>query len=159
MMNLLIGSVSSSAVTGAGPVYPVARYFRILEVTHLDGSLHGFAELRFNGAIPTGGTISASTFYTASYTPDKVLDNNAGTFWATNFGADNGSWIKYDFGSDTEIQSLAIQAGNSLARAGYAPTVFDFQYSSNNSTWTTWERITTSAWGASNFRTFNLTPT
>jgi hypothetical protein len=155
---ILLESLKYTLPTRVAPIYPSARYWRILEVAHLDSSYTGMATLYFNGTWPTGGTISASSIASGTYAATNVLDVSTGSFWVTNLGLDDGAWIKYDFGVETAVESIAIQAPNSTTRAGYVPTVFNLQSSSDDSNWTTVKQFSTSAWSTNAFRTFNLDP-
>lgn len=149
------------------PVYPSARYWRIL-ITETRSSGTFWAnvaeiELRatVGGSDQTGsGTAAASSVDSASFNADKAFDNSASTFWSSDGGAALPQWISYDFGAATTVLEVSIQAGNDATRATRAPRDFQIQYSSDNSTWLTAATLTdVPAWSASQSRLFTVDDT
>lgn len=75
----------------------------------------------------TGGTVSASSSYNASFTPDKALDGNTATAWASNGNA-SASWWQYQFASDSDINEVKEKGRTD---ANQSPTMQCIAYSSD----------------------------
>lgn len=146
------------------PVYPSARYWRILITeTRNNGPFYAnVAEVELRATAggtdqATGGTAAASSFDSTSVNADKAFDDSATTFWSSDGGANLPQWISYDFGTAKTVSEVLIQAGNDATRATRAPKTFQIQYSSDGSTWTTGATVTdTPAWSVSESRTFTV---
>lgn len=136
------------------------RYWRIRIRVTGGGANGGIGELQMRTSIGganvvSGGTASASTIFSASYTAAKAFDGlttdtGVGNAWAAlamGGGAGQGSypWLMYDFGAGNakDIAEIVIFApGASGLGANELPTQFDWQYSDDNVTWVTQRAIT-----------------
>jgi hypothetical protein len=101
----------------------------------------------------TGGTASASNTLSTN-TADKAFDANTSTLWHTD-GAAGPWWIKYDLGAGNEkdFVEFAIQCQASFADR--APSSFLFQYSDDNTNWTTlYTLVDEDIYGDSELRVF-----
>lgn len=99
--------------------------------------------------ITSGGTASASSSYSGSYTADNAFDVDESNDWAS-VANDLPAWIQYQFSSAQEVTSFRIICGTgSIASPTLrAPTAFVLQSSSNGTSWTdefTYADITWSA--------------
>lgn len=132
---------------GPGSGWVSSDYARIAEV-----------ELRtsLSGSDQTGsGTASVSTSYDpSSFGADKAFDNNTGTEWISD-GTHTAQWLKYDFGSgnNKDIVEYTIRCSNA---AGSLVNIL-FQYSDDNSSWTTVDTRTGLSWSVPETKTFSVT--
>ena len=86
----------------------------------------------YGSDVLTGGTPSASSFYSAGYEADKAVDDNESTRWdSANTPAPH--WWKYDLGVAV---TKTIRKLRYKAEGEYAPNAFKLQGSNNDSDWT-----------------------
>lgn len=103
----------------------------LLTVRFFDASI-------FDEITISGGTASASTTYSGTYSADKAIDGDTHTGW--NNAADMPCWWQYDFGSGNEktIAGVGIQAvyvaGGFISSV--APKDFALQWSDDGTSWT-----------------------
>ena len=73
---------------------------------------------------------TASSSYSASYGPDKAIDNNVSTYWG---GVKNAKpwWIRFDTGAIQEIGKINMLWYSS----SYTPTLYHIQVSSDGVNW------------------------
>lgn len=84
----------------------------------------------------TGGTASASSQFSGTFSADKAVDGNGSTKWAIAENQGLNAWWKYDLGSGNakEIVEFAFTIDDATnCFASYA-----LEYSDDNSAWTTW---------------------
>jgi hypothetical protein len=121
----------------------------------------GEAELMVaaGGSDQTGsGTASADSAYDASHAASKAFAND-GYAYANAWESGSGSyphWLKYDFGAGNgkDILEYALNASdNYLAEM---PTSWDFQYSDDNTSWTTVDSRAGYAWVLGLYRRFTV---
>ena len=117
------------------------RYWRVLILRATDTSFIGAAEIELRSSVGgsdiTGsGTASAYSYYGGGYEASKAFDNNTATGWASATPVVGQDWIKYDFGSGTEV-GVAEIAWTSRDTNINGPTTFFLQYSDDDSAWHT----------------------
>lgn len=143
------------------------RYWRLLiSASVSDATYVVVPELELHstigGADQTGsGTASADSEYPdwpASKAFDDLVIYTSGC-WSNNSGGSFPHWLKYDFGSgqDKTIVEYTIQAHNDGAYLNQMPSDWEFQYSDNDSSWTTVDtRTGISSWSVSEVKTFTF---
>jgi hypothetical protein len=161
MHHIFWGAAGSNYGGGAEPLPgPGAhRYWRLIE-THEDCRWAiGEMELRatVGGADETGsGTSNASSEYSGSY-PHIWAFNNGGTVlhWASASAGPYPSWISYDFGAGNDVEILEVNIQSDNGDYTMAPKNFHFQYSDNNTDWTTYFTVVGEpTWTANESRVF-----
>lgn len=134
------------------------RYWRLLfslsnDATYLEVGEAAFRATSGGTNQASGGTPSASTEYSGSYTAAKAFDSSTSTNWSTTAGTTVGSWLKYDFGSAVTVLQIAITTPTSGPST--APKTWDVQYSDDNSSWTTaWSVTNQTGWRTAQTRVF-----
>ncbi len=83
-------------------------------------------------SVITGGTPSAESIYSGTYSADKACDNNDGTWWLSN---DVPDWWKYDLG--VGVTKTVVKLEFTSHAVGYSPNAFTLQGSNNDVDWTT----------------------
>jgi hypothetical protein len=102
----------------------------------------------------TGGTASASTFF-SSTPPEDAFDGNAATWWASESGFGSPQWIQYQLPSALEIRAVLLQSGDNSTRALRAPEDFTIQYSDDGVSFTTaFSVVGAPAWADSESREY-----
>jgi hypothetical protein len=119
------------------------RYWRIYITESVNASNLDIREVEMRtsigGSDVTGsGTASASS-QAGGFEADKAFDNNSGTTWYTS-SATRPQWLQYDFGAGNDKDILELQLTSWSATEQWR--TFEFQYSDDNSTWTTLWTIT-----------------
>lgn len=101
----------------------------------------------------SGGTASASSEFSATYSADKGVDNNSSTFWASSGGL--YQWWQYDFASGKSFVELVLQARPS-GPTNQGPQAFAYRYwDTTLGTWTTaLAKHSLSAWALGETRTY-----
>lgn len=102
----------------------------------------------------TGGTASASSVYSATYSADKAFDNDGATYWAASAVAPG--WLKYTFASATEVEEYLVTAP---ADGNYtkAPTAWALQHNNGTGGWTDFDtQAGVAAWSSGESRTYTL---
>jgi PKD repeat protein len=56
----------------------------------------------------TGMTASASSQHSSSYSPDKAIDGNTGTYWHSTSGQGAGSWFEVSFNTPQRISGFTV---------------------------------------------------
>lgn len=92
-----------------------------------------FADDTLASDLCSGGTASASSV-NGSNSAANAFDENSGTYWQTNTGADDAAWIEYQFA--TAQSPVAYRVIGHLADAGYLPNTISLQYH-DGSSWVT----------------------
>lgn len=105
----------------------------------------------------SGGTASASTIYSATYSADKALDGDQTTGWNNN--ADMPCWWQYDFGAGNEKTIAGVGMQAVYIASGFVPAVapkdFSLQWSDDGFAWTSLFALTNQvSWGNTEFRLF-----
>jgi hypothetical protein len=107
-----------------------------------------------------GGTASANSTLSTTYSADKAFDNDNGTYWSTALGTNTG-WVRYDFGA-----SAGIVVGQYTIRhitgsfPAFAMKDWTFEGSANGTDWTVLDTQTgAAAWAASEKRAFTIANT
>lgn len=104
---------------------------------------------------------SESSFYTASYKADKLIDNTGGgNKWTSTSGQAVGSWVSFKLPVTVSYKTLVIWNYSSTSESARQPKDFKFQVSSDNgATWSTVKTFTgATGWLANEKRSFNLAP-
>lgn len=140
-----------SQITGVigGSSVGAHRYWRIKPTTVPDANVGGFAEINFfdqQGNEILGGTPSAGSQFSSSFTPAHARDKNNNTAWATQSGQRLDTW-QIDFGEAADVKAIRMISypSNLYQRT---PTAFDLQYSDDGAVWTT-AKSCNAAWSAS----------
>ena len=81
----------------------------------------------------TGGTASASSEYSGTYSADKACDDNATTYWASGNGLGHNQTWQYDLG-DGNAKTIAKLTVQNVG--DYGINAFMFSGSNNGSSWT-----------------------
>lgn len=117
----------------------VHRYWRLF-FAGTAGAAYAFAEVQFRTTPGTpllfsGGTASAAETF-SGFPASNAADNNTTTLWSGNDAALN-QWWAYDYGAGNtrDIREVTITARND-ANFSQAPSLFQLQFSDDNSTWT-----------------------
>lgn len=123
------------------------RYWRFVFPASAYNSVCGISEAELRTSIggsnvATGGTASASSESSGSFTASKAFDgdHSAGNGWMSQATA--SAWLKYDFGAgnDKDIVEVKLTTADSYASgfySGYFPMFGVFQYSDDDDSWTT----------------------
>lgn len=114
--------------------------------------------------VATGGSISASSEYSGSFTAAKLLDGStaAGNGWKTVDDSRLGSWVKYDFGSGNEkdivevVLKAPVATGTGINTVAYLPTSFILQYSDDDIEWVTNSGVFGITWDWGDIKTLDL---
>ena len=77
----------------------------------------------------SGGTPSASSQFSGSFSSAKAFDNSTGSIWAATAGdvGSSGAWVEYQFPTAVSIVQIAITA-RSGSFSDQAPKDFDLEY-------------------------------
>jgi hypothetical protein len=122
------------------------------------GSEPGIAELTMASAaggsnLCTGGTPSASSEFSGTYSAAKAFDGNAATYWDASGGGT--AWLEYQFGSAVSIVQYGIKAVPSPFELD-TPKDFKLQYF-DGSTWVDQDTQTNQiSWYGGEVRTFPI---
>jgi|GEM_PF-1592045 len=103
----------------------------------------------------SGGTASASSYYSGTFSPAKAVDNNNGTAWAAN--SETSGWWMYDFGSGVTktIRRLTLRARNAVPE--YTPKDFTIEYSNDGTNFTVVHAVSNqTGWTASQQRIYDF---
>lgn len=135
---------------GTGPVVestPEARYWRITlfeNQSRASNTINSLAEVQLwdteGGTQLTSGSTpvtASSTLASPTYDPDKVLDGNNATFWASADNANYGRrWLAFDLGTPQAVNHTVIRnRGDGAFGAQEAPITLAIEYSDDNTTW------------------------
>lgn len=82
----------------------------------------------------TGGTASASTEYSGSFTANKAFGGTSG-LWASTDAGSVGSWLQYTFASAVAVNEIVV-----TAPSGAGPTAIQLQYH-DGSQWVTYIEV------------------
>lgn len=142
------------------PYYPAAasRYFRVYITDTSDANFCSIAEIEFlDGADASiaGGTATASSQFSGTYSADKARDGSVGTWWATDTGQKAPCWWAIDFGSTKTAKKVRLTPVSGSPT--HMPTQLEVQTSVDGVTWTDAPNITPSLpWVDNVAQTFNL---
>lgn len=101
------------------------------------GSGQSIAEIDFRETVGganisrAGGTATASSFFSATFSPDKAVDGNLSSIWSSN-GEQDTAWWQFDFGSARTVREISLTKRSSSTQALREGA---FQYSSDGITW------------------------
>lgn len=90
-----------------------------------------FGSSGYGSNILTGGTATASDYYSATYAPAKAADGSTGTWWETQT-LNPPHWWKYQLAAAKTVTKLTIQCGHI-----YGLKNFTLDGSNDNTNWTT----------------------
>lgn len=154
---LMAAAISAA---GSSQTYLVAgtkSYWR-LYITKLNGWYYAnIAELELRGSI--GGSDVTSPASPARASPGdasmaSAFDDNASTYWRSDFNTTGPYWIWFALGEDVDIAQLMLTSGSA---ADEAPTDFEVQYSGDGYNWTTKKAVTgETGWSTYQTRTYTL---
>lgn len=106
----------------------------------------------------TGGTATASSYYSASYVPAYVVDNNAATLWITADANPISTlpWWQFDFNAAIKVIEYSMTSRNDTGI--YSPTAWKVQgYDDDNSAFRTIkDEVSDPDWTAGEVRKFSL---
>ncbi len=115
------------------------RYWR-MNITATVSGHSGVNEFEWRstaGGVDRTGSGTAATNSTFSGFPaSDAFDNNNSTSWATS-GSALPHWISYDFGAGNAWDIVEISILPRPGSLDQGPTTFQWQYSDDNSAWTT----------------------
>jgi hypothetical protein len=97
----------------------------------------------------SGGTASASTFFSGSFVVANAFDGNPGSSWASSANPSSGSpqWLQYQFTVPVSVTSVFVYVRNdSGAWTSQSPTAMQIQGSPDGTTWTTLISYTGIVW-------------
>ncbi|UTC29064.1 putative tail protein [Brevundimonas phage vB_BpoS-Marchewka] len=95
--------------------------------------------------LAVGGTPTASSTRSATYSADKAFDADTATYWQSVLSASTGTWLRYDFASPVEIGHVSLTTAGTRTGA----IAWDVQYSDDGTNWTTaYSRGTATGWTA-----------
>lgn len=105
-------------------------------------TMYKFVPAAFNKTVPLipemtsnttpSGVASASTEYNSNYYAYKAFDRSTQSLWSSSDGVSADQWIKYDFGSPTQVCAMSfVNRDNS----GYAVGEFKLQGSLDDTNW------------------------
>lgn len=113
----------------------------------------------FGVNVMTGGTITSSSNYTASYPATKANDGSyIEPGWYSGTGLHINSWLKYDFGAGNEkiINGIGIHNRGPTSEVDQTPKSFNVQYSDDDINWVTaWSVADQTGWSGYSFRRFS----
>jgi hypothetical protein len=79
--------------------------------------------------ITADATVTASTFFNASFSPDKAVDGNMSTRWS---GSDfSSTWFKFTFATEQAVREISLTRYE--YDGGYTPVI---EYSDDDANWT-----------------------
>ena len=112
------------------------RYYRLLFATAKYTTINEIGMYESNDGTGTnrltGSTATSSGSYSGT-TPGNSIDGNTSTYWES-LSNSAGNWIAYDLGTAYTIKSLKV---TSTTYPNEVPVSFEFQVSTNGSTWRT----------------------
>lgn len=143
--------------TYTGSPYGSHLYWRLHVSTTQEGGAPSVGELEMRSTaggsnLCTGGTPSASSIWSATYTADKAFDGTTTTLWSA---AVANSWLQYQFASPVSVGNITIKA-RSDGFATTSPRNFNLQYSDNPAgPWATAFRVINElSWTVNQSRTY-----
>jgi hypothetical protein len=134
-----------------------ARYWRLLFSEGFSSGHLDMAEIELMSSvggvdITPGKTVTASSYDSAPYSPDKVIDDNLSTAWHT--AGPFPLWIKFDMTSSVSVVEYSIRVRNDTLL--YTPKSWTFEYSNNDTDWISLHSVSNSpSWSLSEKRTYN----
>ncbi|MBH0166286.1 discoidin domain-containing protein [Fictibacillus sp. 7GRE50] len=102
------------------------------------------------------GTASANA-YTSGYPPSSAFDGNLGTTWGNT--SSMPSWLQYDFGTGKTIAKYRIYYEYGVSgwdSYDYSPSIWEFQGSNDNASWTTLDTQTGQGWDSDGWKEYAL---
>ena len=107
----------------------------------------------------TGGTALGTAGYGgASEDPAKAFDNSSATWWQAKMGVSSTTFtavqIGYDFGSGVTKDIIEISLTANSGFLTRTPTLFEVQYSDDNSNWFTSWTVICGTWASATARVF-----
>jgi hypothetical protein len=111
-----------------------------------------------SNTLPSPNVAAASSYPTFDYHAYKAFDKNAATYWSSDGGAAEPSWLSYSWGSGNEkvINVYALTTQN--IDAGGAPVDFLFQ-GWNGSSWDTLDTQAGLSWSTGERKEFSTSNT
>lgn len=156
-------SVRNILMAAAGAQSSAYRYWRILVSSNNgDANFLSISEVELRATI--GGadvttpatTVTASSSYDATTLPKLVVDNLHPSYgWMSDAYSAYPRWLQFDLGSVVEIKSVSISA-SSTGGPTRAPKDFSIQGSNDGVNFTTVKSFSSTGWGTSETRVFNL---
>lgn len=155
----MLGIYANSRVRGPS----AHRYYRIyLTAAQAANNKIAMCEIEFHDTVGgsdiiSGGTASALEFYTG-YDAGKAIDGSYTTSYQNSIGTGIlPGWWKYDFGSGNDV--IVVEYTIAIQYTGIPPKSWQFQWSDNNSDWTTVDTVSNqTGWtsGSAGKRTFTI---
>lgn len=162
MMGLPLASISASGDRFSGGGGGNSHRFWRMSVLSPDvGGYRLIMEMEYRGSVGgadlTGsGVASTNSERSASFSADRAFDNDNGTYYQPQISAALPIYLDYDFGSDVEIQEIAIFSHANATVAGRTIYEFEMFYSDNGVDWTSagWSETGGGQFGAGETRTY-----
>jgi len=79
------------------------------------GQIYTKTDLIYGSDQCSGGTATADSIFSGTYSADKAFDNNHGTYWIRNQLNDFPAWLQYQFTTQKQIQKIRIRIRPSYA--------------------------------------------
>lgn len=145
------------------------RYWRLNARTNNASSFWSFATLEFRATAGgantlSGGTASASSQFSGSFSADKAVDGNNGTWWVSNgsIGATSypRAWWSYDYGvgaGPSTVDEIRIVA-RSDTNVAETPLTGDISYSDDGILWFAYGSFSAAAWTLGAAQVLTVTP-
>lgn len=106
--------------------------------------------------LSSGGTPSATDYYSSSYVPAKAFDTYSSTYWCSKWmGSEmNPKWLRYELSTAKVVNTYIIQ---SYPYPYYYPIDWYFQGSNDGSTWITLDTQTgQTGWAGNEWREYAI---
>jgi hypothetical protein len=142
---------------------PKTIAWRIFGTALGGGTAMSIAEIEFRAYaggpnLCSGGTPTASTSFSGTFSADKAFDGNAATSWSASSNSNvNQTWIRYDLPSAAAVMEVSMTARTGGAQ-NQMPTEFYLQCSlDGGTTWLNSWRVTTGSWASGETKVFTRT--
>lgn len=141
------------------------RYWRLNNIESLAG-YKGIAEMRFldevaGTAFTPSAAFDGGHFDGSTNANPNVIDENAGTCWASSTGGGGGGWVAIDHGAAIDVLpgAIRITARNDFGGGGgQAPVSGVIEWSDDGSVWTAYANYAATGWSVGEVRDVAFTP-
>jgi hypothetical protein len=148
------GSAWVEASSGGGGSSPKSlmlntRYLRLFIENTSDPNFCSISEIYFRddaGSLIAGGTASASSQFSGTYSANKARDGNTATWWGTVSGSNDPCWWAIDFGSSKFVSEIELMPVSGSPT--HMPTAVVLQTSSDGAKWYNVQRWVPAAWSS-----------
>lgn len=150
--------VIGTPVTFTMPVGTLQEYARVRWGTSETGLAGSCAELEFRATVggadqSTGGTFTASTTFSGTFSADKAFDDNTATFWAAA-DADRPlkQWLSCQFTAPVDVHEVLFTARND-GNANQSPLTGWIEVSGDGRAWLSAHEFSVGTWSAGETQT------